>query len=112
MAIIIIVLIFIRAWAPTDKRHCLETYFDLKEILLEILFIEVIKLLEVIKRCLKPCSTASFICEIILESYLLLMSRNFETQGCHWYKIKRIKFILADSGNSGKRFGASLFYLK
>ena len=33
------------------------------------------------------------------------MSRNFETQGCKWYGVERIKSNFADKGNSGTRFG-------
>ena len=32
-------------------------------------------------------------CNEILLSYPFLMSRNFETQGCQWYGVKRIKSI-------------------
>ena len=44
----------------------------------------------------------------ILQSYPLLMSRKFETHGCQWYGVKRIKSSFADKGNSGTRFGAPL----
>ena len=41
----------------------------------------------------------------ILQSYPFLMSRNFKTQVCQWYRVKRIKSIFADNGNE-KRFRA------
>ena len=38
--------------------------------------------------------------------------RNFETQVCEWYGIKRIKFIFVDKGNSETRFEPPLYYFK
>ena len=37
------------------------------------------------------------------------MTQNFETQGCQWYGVKKIKFIFADKENSGTSFRAHLF---
>ena len=34
------------------------------------------------------------------------MSQNFDTQGCQWYGVKRIKSIFADKGNCETRFEA------
>ena len=40
----------------------------------------------------------------ILQSNPFLMLQNFETQGCQWHGIKRIKSILADKENSATKF--------
>ena len=47
-----------------------------------------------------------------LQSHPFLMSRNFETQGCQWYEIKRIIAIFAGEGNSKTRSGSPLYYHK
>ena len=48
----------------------------------------------------------------ILQSHSFLMLLQFETQGCHWYAIKRIKSIFADKGNIGAKCDAPLHYPK
>ena len=48
----------------------------------------------------------------ILQNHPFLMSRNFETQDCQWYKVKQIKYISVDKENSGTWFGISLYHLK
>ena len=40
------------------------------------------------------------------------MSRNFGTQGCELYGVKRIKHIVVEKENNGGMFEAPLFYLK
>ena len=53
-----------------------------------------------------------FILQKLLPSHPFRISRNFETKRCQWYGVKQIKSIFVDKGNSGTRFGASLYYLK
>ena len=46
----------------------------------------------------------------ILQSYPFLMSRNFETHGCHFANgTESNGLIYFYKGNSGTRFGASLY---
>ena len=47
----------------------------------------------------------------ILQSHPFQISRNFETQDCQCYGVKRIKINFPDKGNSGTRFGESFYYL-
>ena len=47
---------------------------------------------------------ALLILQEILQSHCFLMSRNFKTQGCQWYGIKRIKSIFADKSSGRARF--------
>ena len=47
----------------------------------------------------------------ILQRHPFLMSPNFEIQSYQWYGVKRVKFIYADMGNSGIRFGTPLYHL-
>ena len=50
-------------------------------------------------------------CDIfdILQEFLqrqpFLMSRNFETHGCQWYGVKRIKYIFVDKGIAEQSLG-------
>ena len=39
----------------------------------------------------------------ILQKHPFLMARNFETQGCQWYRLTQIRSIFADKGNNGTR---------
>ena len=49
---------------------------------------------------------------VLIYSRPFVMSENCEMHGCQWYEVQRIKNILANKGNCGKRFGAPLYYLK
>ena len=60
----------------------------------------------------KISNIALFILQVILQSHPFLMLRKFETHGCQWYGVIRIKSIFAAKGNDGKRFGAAFSYLK
>ena len=55
--------------------------------------------------------TAYFLQEIF-QTHPFLMSRNFETHDCQCYGVKRITSIFVGNGNSVRKFGAPLYYLK